>query len=57
MFRFIFNELACCMESSVDPDQLASLEASLYVSTLFSVEYVSGFILFSKALMYDTAQK
>ena len=43
-----YNKLACCMGKSVDPDQLASLEASWSGSTLFSKEYISGFIMFSK---------
>ena len=28
IFLFYYNELACCMENSMDPNHLASLEAS-----------------------------
>ena len=35
----------CCGKNSADPDQLASSE-----STLFSIEFMSGFILFLKSL-------
>ena len=38
----------CCGEHSEDPDQLASEEASLSRSTLFSIECICGFILFKK---------
>ena len=39
------------MANIVDPDQLAASGASLSGSTLFSIEYISGFILFSKEFM------
>ena len=32
----------CCIENSVDPDQLASSEASLSGSTLFTRELISA---------------
>ena len=44
VFHILINyyEFTCCIENSVDPDQLAS------GSTLFTRELISGFILFSK---------
>ena len=36
-----YHELICCVENSVDPDQLASSEASRSGSTLFSISLVS----------------
>ena len=48
--------MSCCMENSVDPDQLASSEASWSGSTLFSFEFISGFILFFKEFMYGDQQ-
>ena len=44
----------CCMESSVDHDQLASLEASQSGSTLFPKEYVFGFMIFSKEFICES---
>ena len=41
-----YDELTCCVEYSVDPDQMASSEAIWSGSTLFSVEFISGLILF-----------
>ena len=41
-----YDELVCCGENSVDPDQLASSEANWSAFTLFSIEFISGFILF-----------
>ena len=38
------------MENSEDPDQLASEEVSWSRSTLFSIEFISGFILFLKSV-------
>ena len=40
-----YYKLTCCIENSVDPDQLPSSEASLSGSTLFTRELISGFIL------------
>ena len=40
-----YDELMCCGKNSADLDQLASSE-----STLFSIEFMSGFILFLKNL-------
>ena len=48
--------MPCCMENSVDPDQLASEEASWSGSTLFSFQFISGFILFFKEFMYGYQQ-
>ena len=50
VFHILLNyyEFTCCIENSVDPDQLASEEASLSGSTLFIRELITGFILFSK---------
>ena len=50
VFHILINyyEYTCCIENSVDPDQLASEEASWSGSTLFTRELISGFILFSK---------
>ena len=39
-----------CTENNVDPDQLASSEASWSGSTLFSIDIISGFILLLKRL-------
>ena len=49
---FDYYELTCCIENSVDPDQLASSEASSSGSTLFTREVVSCFKLFSKEFIY-----
>ena len=43
--------------SSVDSDQLASLDSSESGSTLFQNKFMSGFIPFSKKFIFDTAQK
>ena len=44
------------MENSVDPDQLASEEASWSGSTLFSIEYVSDSLLILKSLCMVSAK-
>ena len=44
------------MENSVDPDQLASEEASSSGSTLFSVKFLCGFILLLKNLCMVSAK-
>ena len=38
VFHILINyyEFTCCIENSVDPDQLASEEASCFGSTLFT---------------------
>ena len=46
-----YDEHTCCRENSVDPDQLASPEARK-PATLFSIEFISGFIMFLKELIY-----
>ena len=47
----LFNyELTRCMENSVDPDQLASLDVSLLGSTLFSIDCLSFLCCFQKSL-------
>ena len=40
----------------MDPDQLASAEASLSGSTLFSNEFISGFVLFLKSFCMVSAK-
>ena len=45
MFHILINnyyEFTCCTENSVDPDQLASSEASWSGSTLFTRELISA---------------
>ena len=44
VFHIFINyyEITCCIENSVDPDQLASLGASLSGSTLFTRELISA---------------
>ena len=41
-----YDETTCCEDSSVDPDWLASSKASISGCTLFSIELISGLILF-----------
>ena len=48
IFLVNYYEFTCCIENSVDPDQLASSEASWSGSTLFRRELKIGFLLFSK---------
>ena len=45
-----------CLENSVDPDQLASSEVSWSGPTLFSIEFISGFILFFKEFMHGISK-
>ena len=51
-----YFKLAFSLENIVDLDQLASLEASCSGSTLFSIEFISGFILLSKKLHLVSVQ-
>ena len=44
------------MENIVAPDQLAAEETSWSGSTLLSIEFISGFILFLKSLYMVSAK-
>ena len=54
VFHILINyyEFTCYIKNSVDPDQLASKNASLSGSTLFTRELISGLYCFRKIKLF-----